>query len=100
MSLKTLAESIILQAMEDIDNPEQRAECLDFFHGYRFRLFARMAGIESDDIIGFREYTKQYINPLCANDPPTRADRKLLRMMARAGLRYKQPLFMHLMSRC
>ena len=100
MSLKALAESIILQAMEDLDNPEQRAECLDFFHGYRFRLFARMAGINSDDSIGFRDYTREYLHPFCASEKPTRSDRKMLRMMARASLKYRQPLFMHLMSRC
>jgi len=100
MSLKTLAESIILQALEDLDNPEERAECLDFFHGYRFRLFARMAGIPRKDIVGFRAYTKDYMNTICAEQTPTRADRKMLRMMARASLKYRQPLFMHLMSRC
>lgn len=98
MSLSTLAESVILQAMEDLDNPEHRAESLDFFHGYRFRLFARMAGIPNEDSLGFRAYTKQYLHPFCAEDQPSRADRKVLRKMARASMKYRQPLFIHLMG--
>jgi hypothetical protein len=100
MNLKALAESVILQALEDLEDPEQRAECLDFFHGYRFRLMARMAGITGDDIMAFRAYTKNYIYPICGNEQPGRADRKMLRMMARASLKYRKPLFMHLISRC
>jgi hypothetical protein len=100
MNLKALAESIILQAMEDLDDPQERAECLDFFHGHRFRLLARMAGINSHDIMKFRAYTGQYMHPICANENPTRSDRKMLRSMAMASLKYRQPLFMHLMSRC
>ena len=100
MNLKALAESIILQALEDLENPEERVECLDFFHGHRFRLMARMAGIKTDDIVRFRAFTGQYLHPLCAEETPTRADRKMFKMMARSNLKYRQPLFMHLMSRC
>jgi len=100
MSLRTMAESIILQAMEDLEDPEQRAECLDFFHGYRFRMFAKMAGIKNEDIMGFREYTKQYLLPFCLHGAPSRSDRKMFRKMAKASTKYRQPLFMHLMGSC
>lgn len=100
MSLISLAESIILQALEDLDHPAHRAESLDFFHGYRFRLFARMAHMSRKDVVELRGYTKKHASPFCEQEKPTSADRKMLKGIARASLRYKQPLFMHLMGRC
>jgi len=99
MGLRSLAESIILQALEDLDDPDQRTESLSFFHGHRFRLFARLAGIPKEDLYSFHSYAMQYASAVfrreCTRSP---IDRK--RSSARMALMYSQPLFVHMLGRC
>lgn len=100
MGLRTLSESIILQAIEDLGHPQYRAESLDFFHGRRFRLLARMASISDEDIPGFHAFTTAYASAICGQDKPDIADRRMLKVLARASLSNGQPIFLHLMGSC
>jgi len=100
MSLGTLAESIILQALEDLGDPRQRAESMDFLHGYRLRLFARMAGMRNEDIIGFHAWTRAYCANLYGAEEPGAAGDIPSTPKARVNTRYHKPLFMHIMGRC
>lgn len=100
MSLRTLAESIILQALEDLGDPGQRAESLDFIHGYRLRLFARMAGMRNEDIIGFHAWTRAYCDTLSGLEEPEAADNITSPPKPQSTIRYGKPLFMHIMGRC
>jgi hypothetical protein len=49
MMAKNLAESVLLQSIEDLWDKEQRRDCLDFFSGEGFRLCADIAGIQLTD---------------------------------------------------
>ncbi len=49
MSLKMLAEGIILQSIEDLWNENCREDCITFFKGKDFRLCAELAGMELSD---------------------------------------------------
>lgn len=100
MSLRTLAESIILQALDDLGNPRLRAESMDFLHGYRLRLFARMAGMRNEDIIGFHAWTRAYCATLSEREEPEAAENITSPPRAKAAIRYQKPLFMHIMGRC
>lgn len=60
MTLKTLAESIILQSVEDIGNPLHRAECLEFFQGNRFKECARIAGMTEKEKCRLLLIVKKY----------------------------------------
>ena len=97
MSLRSLAESIILQALEDLDDPHQRTESMSFFQGRRFRHFARLAGISNEDISGFHAYAMQYASAIYGRG--TRQDSRR-RSRTRERLMYGRPLSMHLMGRC
>jgi hypothetical protein len=46
MSLKTLAEAIILQSAEDILDERYHAESVEFLSGKGFRVCAEMAGMD------------------------------------------------------
>jgi hypothetical protein len=45
MSLKGLAEGIIIQSMEDLWNENHKGDCVAFFRGEDFRLCAELAGM-------------------------------------------------------
>jgi hypothetical protein len=46
MNIKHLAEAVILQAIEDLWDQDDRAECIKFFAGEDFRTCASIAGID------------------------------------------------------
>lgn len=48
MGVKSLAEAIILQSMEDISDANYRAESLEFFAGEGFRICAQLAGMKPE----------------------------------------------------
>ena len=97
MSLRSLAESIILQALEDLDDPGQRTESLSFFHGHRFRVFARLAGISSEKVLGFHAYAMQYASAIHGRNARNISGR---RNKARENLLFGQPYPVHFMGRC
>lgn len=49
MGIKTLAEAIILQSIEDLWDVRHRSESLEFFSGQNFRDCAKLAGINIDN---------------------------------------------------
>ncbi len=49
MSEKSLAETIILQCIEDLFNGKYRKESIRFFEGKGFGLFADIAGLGLDE---------------------------------------------------
>lgn len=49
--MKSLAEAIILQGLEDIYDSRYRAESLSFFSGTEFRVCAKMAGMSIEQKI-------------------------------------------------
>jgi hypothetical protein len=46
MSLKTLAEAVIMQSAEDIMDKHQRTDAVEFFTGEGFRLCSWIAGMD------------------------------------------------------
>ncbi len=49
MSVKGLAEGIILQSIEDLWNENHRGECIAFFTGREFSICAEIAGMNLPD---------------------------------------------------
>jgi hypothetical protein len=49
MSIKVLAEAIILQSIEDLSSTDHRRESARFFGGDGFRIVAEIAGLESNE---------------------------------------------------
>ncbi len=47
--IKVLAETILLQSLEDLWVDEERSNCIEFFSGEGFRLCSEIAGMSSDD---------------------------------------------------
>lgn len=47
MSIRNLAEAVILQSLEDLWNPQFMDESRDFFEGEGFRMTSEIAGINS-----------------------------------------------------
>jgi len=45
--IKSLAEAVILQAIEDLFDPSERIKSIDFFKGKNFSLCAEMAGLNA-----------------------------------------------------
>jgi|WetSurMetagenome_2_1015567.scaffolds.fasta_scaffold00818_7 hypothetical protein len=46
MSLKTLAEAVIIQSAADIMDKHQQVEAVEFFAGEGFRVCSRIAGVD------------------------------------------------------
>ena len=59
MSVKSLAESLILQSMEDLSDTEHRAGSLEFFSGEGFRICAQMANMKSEDQVKLLEMVRK-----------------------------------------
>ncbi len=49
MGLKSLAEGIIVQSMEDLWDDSLREDCIAFFRGEEFRTCAELAGMGLDE---------------------------------------------------
>jgi hypothetical protein len=49
MSLKTLAEAIMLQSAEDFLSEDRQEEDLEFFCGEGFRICSEIAGMDHED---------------------------------------------------
>ncbi len=64
MSLKTLAEGIILQTIEDLWSENCREDCITFFMGKDFRLCAELAGMELDDQVELLNMVRSSMNSL------------------------------------
>ena len=47
MSVRSLAEAVILQSLEDLWNPSYREESREFFEGSGFKMCAEIAGMDS-----------------------------------------------------
>ena len=71
-SIKSFAESVILQSIEDLFDSLQRKESIDFFRGEGFRVYAKIAGLSTADQIriirmlanaGFKKHLLRYISP-------------------------------------
>ena len=97
MSLSSLAESIILQALEDLDDPNQRTESLSFFHGRRFRHFAGLAGISKAEVSRLHAYAMQYASAIHGRSVRQDAEHW---SSASAEIMHEQPFCAHLMGRC
>lgn len=49
MGIRNLAEAVILQSIEDLWDKSNKSDCLAFFKGEGFNIFARIAGIKFSD---------------------------------------------------
>ena len=47
--IKSFAEAVILQSIEDLFDSLQRKESIDFFKGEGFKLYAKIAGLSPAD---------------------------------------------------
>lgn len=86
MGVKALAESIILQSMEDLSDAHHRAESLEFFSGEGFRICAQMAGINPEDEVKLLTLVSNISRIPCANE-------KAARVRARTNRRAVPALF-------
>lgn len=59
MSLKTLAEAIILQAAEDFLSEDRHGEDVEFFSGEGFRVCSEMAGMNHSDKCEFLDLVRK-----------------------------------------
>jgi hypothetical protein len=59
MKLRRLAESVILQSLDDLWDERYRAESIDFFTGREFHFFAKMAGMDTEDKIRLLRMVKK-----------------------------------------
>jgi hypothetical protein len=78
MDLKRLAESVILQSLEDLYDSDHRAESIHFFTNRDFRVFAKMAGMNIDDKIRLLRLVRQvgrYTRKARDTRVPKQADR-------------------------
>lgn len=62
MKKKVLAESIILQAMEDLLSPKHHDESLNFFTGTAFVECAELAGMDHREKLGILDMVYSLIN--------------------------------------
>ncbi len=59
MGLKNLAETLILQSMEDLWDAKRRSESIDFLTGQGFHFFADMAGMDMENKIELMRLVKR-----------------------------------------
>lgn len=64
MSLRKLAEGIILQSIEDLWNEDCREDCITFFKGKDFRLCAEVAGMDLSDQVRLLNLVKGSIESM------------------------------------
>jgi hypothetical protein len=81
MGVRTLAESIILQSMEDLSDTSHRAESLEFFSGEGFRICAQMAGMKSEEQVKVLE-TVRKISSIPCELPKTQRVRQRAKKLA------------------
>ena len=62
MSVRAMAEMMILQAMEDLEDPEYRAESLEFFSGARFADCAKLAEMGHQEMVRMLKIVSVLIN--------------------------------------
>jgi hypothetical protein len=78
MSLKTLAEAIILQSGEDYMDERHRAEAVEFLSGEGFRLCSGLAQMDHASQCAFlnllKPYTKRRVKQLAIPKPATRQE--------------------------
>jgi hypothetical protein len=60
MDINNMAELIILQAFEDLGDPRQRKDSLEFFNGNGFKACAGMAGMGNKDMAQVLELLRDY----------------------------------------
>lgn len=79
MGLRKLAEAVILQSMEDLFDDAHREENIRFFTSPDFRVFAEMAGMDTEDKLQFLKLLKRFIRSARKSGRhsgvPKRADR-------------------------
>lgn len=61
MSVKGLAEGIIIQSIEDLWNENLRDECIAFFKGKEFSICAEVAGMNVDDQVKVLNFVKDVL---------------------------------------
>lgn len=81
MGVKSLAEAIILQSMEDLSDIRNRAESLEFFSGDGFRICAQMAGMSANDEVKILELVHK-ISKIPCSAPKTAAMRSRAKKLA------------------
>lgn len=62
MSLKNLAEGIILQSIEDLWSEDYRDDCITFFRGKDFMLCAEMAGMDLSEQVELLNLVKSSVS--------------------------------------
>jgi hypothetical protein len=72
MSVKSLAETVILQSLEDLFSDEDRKESIRFFRGQGFILSADIAGLGSSERQKILDIYRDYLS----GDMPVRACRR------------------------
>jgi hypothetical protein len=61
MSLKALAEAVILQSAEDFMHDIPRAEDVEFFRGEGFQIYSRIAGLDQRTRHTFLNLLRQHL---------------------------------------
>jgi hypothetical protein len=65
MCIRTLAEAVILQSLEDLSDFRHRTESIEFFSGTGFRMCAEVAGLDADGKVQLLDLARK-INTHCS----------------------------------
>jgi hypothetical protein len=62
MALRSLAEGIIVQSMEDLWDESLRDECIKFFRSEEFRICAELAGMDLSEQMKLLDMVKEVLD--------------------------------------
>lgn len=84
MGVKSLAEAIIIQSLEDVSDHRHRADSMKFFAGNQFRTCARLAGMSQENQIEILGLVKSLSDiPLKMGIEPDTRDRRIVKRRKR-----------------
>lgn len=97
MSLKGLAEGIILQSMEDLWSENHRGECVAFFTGREFSICAEIAGMDLPDQLKVLNLVKTAVGATKTVNRKT-ADKDGLRERVKRTLKTAKKAYRHIQA--
>jgi hypothetical protein len=95
MSLRGLAEGIILQSIEDLWSENDRSECITFFTGREFSICAEIAGMDLPDQLKVLNLVKSVVGPT-ANSKT--ADKDSFRERGKRPVRTARKAYRHMQA--
>jgi hypothetical protein len=60
--IKKLAETILMQSIEDLWNKEERSNCIDFFTGEGYRICSEIAGMSPNEKVEVLNFVRNILS--------------------------------------